>query len=260
MKRRGSPPTLLQVKAQMPAKAARRRHDERFTTHILPAETAAKLLSPQDKALLRPNDLVFFLYQRRPASGKAAQLDAPAGFCLIREAASEDSAANSGKNFLEIALFRLFGRKPAARAKTHLLRAVADYCRQREISYIFGQFSFSGKYPAAYAQEFSCLYHYYRIKKSGRPPAPLAPKHHQAAQRTSMDIMPAEAAAPDKTHRLYPPLLRYCLRLGAKTDGNVAIDRNYDCGAGAMNVFLWLSAKPALAASAEQKERSAAPP
>lgn len=237
--------------AQKPNKAKLRRRS--FIVRLAPPGQAEKWLKPQERALLKTGCLGFFLYQRR-GGGAADDEQKPLGFCLAREAAGK--AAN--KPFLEIALFRIADKSAEKRGKSLLLRAVGDYCRKRDIDYIFGRFSFAGKYPAAYAQEFSCLYHYYRVKNSAAAPIP---PEQTGAKKASMDIMPAEAATPDKTCRLYPPLLRYCLKLGAKTAENVSFDQDYAQGAGTMNVFLGFSVKPAAEAqSVKQKNSSAAPP
>jgi|GEM_PF-1104285 len=253
-----------------------------FSVRIVHAQEARPFLETQDCALLQPDSLAFLLCERPPENASAAARHAESeeesavlGYCLIRRkaglapsaqsqmrresarprpvsaSAAPPSGYESSGGFLEIAAFRLYAAlaetKAAARAKTLLLRAVADYCRRQEVEYICGQFSFAGKYPAAYAREFSCLYHYYRIK-GALPQIRMADRDAERAPAVSMDIMPAEAVPPDKSRRFLPPMLRYCLKLGAKADGNVTIDRAYNHGIGAMNVFLAMPARPILKA------------
>jgi len=231
-----------------------------FTVHMLTAAAAAPLVTAAQRLYLRPDSLLFFLSRRQSAN--PANM-AAFGFCIVhhkRPPAAADTALPAGaapaaaaarsvpvlrfaaenivkthydKNFLEIALFHIADRRRAPRAKTLLLRAIADYCRHKQIDYIFGQFSFEGKYPAAYAREFSCLYHHYRVQKSFAPAC-------GSGKSVSMDIMPAEAVPPAKARRFLPPLLRYCLRLGARAGDHVAVDKSYDQGTGAMNIFLLL--------------------
>lgn len=234
--------------------------DTDFTVHIIGAAEAGPLLNETQRLYLRPDSLVFFLCREQQASNIAVF-----GFCIVHNKGGQKPAINTGaaaaiiartggetaarpvpmlrfaaenivkthqgKNFLEIALFHIADKRKTPRAKTLLLRAVADYCQKKQIDYIFGQFSFAGKYPAAYAREFSYLYHHYQVKKSFTPAC-------DSAKSVSMDIMPAEAVPPGKNRHFMPPLLRYCLRLGAKAGDRVAVDKSYNQGAGAMNVFL----------------------
>jgi len=134
------------------------------------------------------------------------------------------------KHFLEISTFHMLNRKKVHRAKGLLWRAITDYCECNHIDYILGCFSFDGKYPAAYAMELSYLYHYCQAD----PELQVT-----ASEGVTMDIMPAEAVNPDKVFRFLPPLLRYCLRLGARVSDMVVVDKSMD----AMNVFLLLPAR-----------------
>lgn len=134
------------------------------------------------------------------------------------------------KRFLEISAFHMLDEQKARRAKGLLWRAISGYCQQNNIDYVLGCFSFYGKYPAAYALELSYLYHYCQAD----PELQVA-----ANSGMSMDIMPVEAVKPEKASRFLPPLLRYCLRLGAKASNMVAVDRNTD----AMNVLLLIPAR-----------------
>lgn len=147
-----------------------------------------------------------------------------------RFASAALAARYPDKRFLEISIFHMLDEKKAHRAKGLLWRAIADYCQGRHIDYVLGCFSFDGKYPAAYALEFSYLYHYCQ-----------ADPQLQMLARTgvSMDIMPAEAVRPDQAFRFLPPLLRYCLRLGAKVSNRVVVDKNTD----ALNIFLLMPAR-----------------
>lgn len=245
-----------------------RKGSSHFTIHIIPAEQAVSLSQTDISESCRKGDLAFYLQENTNPCRHKNNID-NIGFCIVRSKGAkkaetmtaEHKAAvktetyektgntvpllhftenimqtHKDKNFLEIILFHIADPYKMTRAKTILLRALGDYCRSSQIDYIFGKFSFDGKYPAAYAREFSYLYHHYRLQT----PPPAACSSAKITKNASMDIMPEEAVSPHKTHRFLPPLLRYCLRLGAKAVDNVAIDNHYNQGAGIMNVLLFI--------------------
>jgi len=202
---------------------------------------AAGLLKLDKQSLSRPEAELFIVFNR--AEGKSL----PVAYCCITDdkdvrqgitfASNHRFATESlisrypDKRFLEISAFHMRNEDMAHRAKGLLWRAITNYCAHHAIDYVLGCFSFDGKYPAAHAMAFSYLYHYCQADPQLQVTANVG---------VSMDIMPAEAVRPDRAHRFLPPLLRYCLRLGARVSDTVAVDRNID----AMNVFLLLPARP----------------
>lgn len=132
--------------------------------------------------------------------------------------------------FLETGEFHIMNQAKAHRAQGLLWHAIAAYCESHNIDYLFGAFSFEGRYPAAYALELSYLHHYHLIESALRV---------GAVDGVSMDIMPQEAIRPNEAFAFLPPLLRYCLRMGGKVGDGVAIDRDRN----AVRIFMIMSAQ-----------------
>ncbi|WP_295950026.1 hypothetical protein [uncultured Bartonella sp.] len=132
--------------------------------------------------------------------------------------------------FLTIAPFECFDKSKAHRAQGLLWQAISNFCLLRNVDYVIGSLAFDSRYPAAHALELSYLYHFCR-SQSGL--------HLRAAHGVTMDIMPEEAIKPDEAFSSLPPMLRYCLRVGAKVADNAIVDRSSN----ETRVFLLFPAK-----------------
>ena len=132
--------------------------------------------------------------------------------------------------FLAIAPFECFDKSKAHRAQGLLWQAISHFCQRQNVDYVIGSLAFDSRYPAAHALELSYLYHFCR-SQSGL--------HLRAAHGVTMDIMPEEAIKPDEAFSSLPPMLRYCLRVGAKVADNAIVDRSSN----ETRVFLLFPAK-----------------
>lgn len=131
---------------------------------------------------------------------------------------------------LTIAPFECFDKSKAHRAQGLLWQAISHFCQRQNVDYVIGSLAFNSRYPAAHALELSYLYHFCR-SQSGL--------HLRAAHGVTMDIMPEEAIKPDEAFSSLPPMLRYCLRVGAKVADNAIVDRSSN----ETRVFLLFPAK-----------------
>ena len=131
---------------------------------------------------------------------------------------------------LTIAPFECFDKSKAHRAQGLLWQAISHFCVLQNVDYVIGSLAFNSRYPAAHALELSYLYHFCR-SQSGL--------HLRAAHGVTMDIMPEEAIKPDEAFSSLPPMLRYCLRVGAKVADNAIVDRSSN----ETRVFLLFPAK-----------------
>ena len=131
---------------------------------------------------------------------------------------------------LTIAPFECFDKSKAHRAQGLLWQAISHFCQLQNVDYVIGSLAFDSRYPAAHALELSYLYHFCR-SQSGL--------HLRAAHGVTMDIMPEEAIKPDEAFSSLPPMLRYCLRVGAKVADNAVVDR----ASNETRVFLLFPAK-----------------
>ena len=131
---------------------------------------------------------------------------------------------------LTIAPFECFDKSKAHRAQGLLWQAISHFCQLQNVDYVIGSLAFNSRYPAAHALELSYLYHFCR-SQSGL--------HLRAAHGVTMDIMPEEAIKPDEAFSSLPPMLRYCLRVGAKVADNAIVDRSSN----ETRVFLLFPAK-----------------
>ena len=131
---------------------------------------------------------------------------------------------------LTIAPFECFDKSKAHRAQGLLWQAISHFCQLQNVDYVIGSLAFNSRYPAAHALELSYLYHFCR-SQSGL--------HLRAAHGVTMDIMPEEAIKPDEAFSSLPPMLRYCLRVGAKVADNAVVDRSSN----ETRVFLLFPAK-----------------
>ena len=131
---------------------------------------------------------------------------------------------------LTIAPFECFDKSKAHRAQGLLWQAISHFCQLQNVDYVIGSLAFDSRYPAAHALELSYLYHFCR-SQSGL--------HLRAAHGVTMDIMPEEAIKPDEAFSSLPPMLRYCLRVGAKVADNAIVDRSSN----ETRVFLLFPAK-----------------
>ena len=131
---------------------------------------------------------------------------------------------------LTIAPFECFDKSKAHRAQGLLWQAISHFCQRQNVDYVIGSLAFDSRYPAAHALELSYLYHFCR-SQSGL--------HLRAAHGVTMDIMPEEAIKPDEAFSSLPPMLRYCLRVGAKVADNAIVDRSSN----ETRVFLLFPAK-----------------
>ncbi|WP_295733314.1 hypothetical protein [uncultured Bartonella sp.] len=131
---------------------------------------------------------------------------------------------------LTIAPFEYFDKSKAHRAQGLLWQAISHFCVLQNVDYVIGSLAFNSRYPAAHALELSYLYHFCR-SQSGL--------HLRAAHGVTMDIMPEEAIKPDEAFSSLPPMLRYCLRVGAKVADNAVVDRSSN----ETRVFLLFPAK-----------------
>ena len=131
---------------------------------------------------------------------------------------------------LTIAPFECFDKSKAHRAQGLLWQAISHFCVLQNVDYVIGSLAFNSRYPAAHALELSYLYHFCR-SQSGL--------HLRAAHGVTMDIMPEEAIKPDEAFSSLPPMLRYCLRIGAKVADNAIVDRSSN----ETRVFLLFPAK-----------------
>ena len=131
---------------------------------------------------------------------------------------------------LTIAPFECFDKSKAHRAQGLLWQAISHFCQLQNVDYVIGSLAFDSRYPAAHALELSYLYHFCR-SQSGL--------HLRAAHGVTMDIMPEEAIKPDEAFSSLPPMLRYCLRVGAKVADNAVVDRSSN----ETRVFLLFPAK-----------------
>ena len=131
---------------------------------------------------------------------------------------------------LTIAPFECFDKSKAHRAQGLLWQAISHFCVLQNVDYVIGSLAFNSRYPAAHALELSYLYHFCR-SQSGL--------HLRAAHGVTMDIMPEEAIKPDEAFSSLPPMLRYCLRVGAKVADNAVVDRSSN----ETRVFLLFPAK-----------------
>ena len=139
----------------------------------------------------------------------------------------------SGRNasvFLTISPFKCFDKAKAHRAQGLLWQAISRFCLLQNVDYVIGSLAFNSRYPAAHALELSYLYHFCRSQSE---------VHLRAAHGVTMDIMPEEAIKPDEVFSSLPPMLRYCLRVGAKVADNVVVDR----ASNETRVFLLFPAK-----------------
>lgn len=118
--------------------------------------------------------------------------------------------------FLTIAPFEFADEAKAHRAQGLLWQSIARYCALNDVDYVVGSLAFNSRYPAAHALELSYLYHFCRSQSGLRA---------KAENGVTMDIMPEEAIKPDEAFSSLPPMLRYCLRLGAKVGDNAIVDR-----------------------------------
>ena len=132
--------------------------------------------------------------------------------------------------FLTIAPFECFDKSKAHRAQGLLWQAISNFCLLRNVDYVIGSLAFNSRYPAAHALELSYLYHFCRAQSG---------VHLRAAHGVTMDIMPEEAIKPDEAFSSLPPMLRYCLRVGAKVADNAVVDR----ASNETRVFLLFPAK-----------------
>lgn len=119
--------------------------------------------------------------------------------------------------FLAIAPFDFFNKAKTHRAQGLLWQAITHFCILQNVDYVIGSLAFKSRYPAAHALELSYLHHFCR-SQSG--------VHLRANHGVTMDIMPEEAIKPDEAFSCLPPMLRYCLRIGAKVADNAVVDRN----------------------------------
>lgn len=158
-----------------------------------------------------------------------------AAFCrLVRsdqnsDSAGFESAMNFGSDcliarhpdqcFLEISPFTFLFSQKKHRCHGLLWQSIASYCQKENIDYVIGCMPFKGKYPAVYAMALSYLHHNYRAQ-----PDLLA----KAKAGVTMDIMPAEAIKPEVGFASLPPVLRYCLRHGAKVGDGVVVDESLE--------------------------------
>ncbi|WP_297326773.1 hypothetical protein [uncultured Bartonella sp.] len=132
--------------------------------------------------------------------------------------------------FLAIAPFEFFNKAKTHRAQGLLWQAITHFCILQNVDYVIGSLAFESRYPAAHALELSYLHHFCR-SQSG--------VHLRANHGVTMDIMPEEAINPVEAFSCLPPMLRYCLRIGAKVADNAVIDRNNN----ETRIFLLFSAK-----------------
>ncbi len=116
---------------------------------------------------------------------------------------------------LTIAPFEFTDKNKAHRAQGLLWQAIARFCTLKNVDYVIGSLAFNSRYPAAHALELSYLYHFCR-SQSGV----LVKANHGV----TMDIMPEEAIRPNEAFSSLPPMLRYCLRIGAKVGENAIVD------------------------------------
>lgn len=187
------------------------------------SETACKLASDVEAGT--PSDLFIVITEK----GKPEQTMALCRMTLTGHLKSNKSiyATGLGDHFevevrqaeprlLTIAPFEFADEKKAHRAQGLMWQAIADFCLVNHVDYVVGSLAFNSRYPAAHALELSYLYHFCRSQSGMRV---------TANHGVTMDIMPEEAIKPDEAFSSLPPMLRYCLRIGATVGENVIVDQ-----------------------------------
>lgn len=142
-------------------------------------------------------------------------------------------AISNQESFLELSDFQFIDEEHSHRLRGFLWQAVAHYCQAESIDYVVGSLMFNNRYPAACAVELSYLHHFYMAEPNLRA---------KAINGVTMDIMPEEAINPSHAFSSLPPMLRYCLRLGAKVGDGAVVDRQNN----QIHIFLLLPAKALL--------------
>jgi len=197
-------------------------------TRVVAASQLATLVPDIYKTQLKETGFYIAVLDERHNNQAAA-------FCrLVRSDQSPDSAGfESARNFgsdcliashpdqcfLEIGPFAFLSAQKRHRCHGLLWQSIASYCQKENIDYVIGCMPFKGKYPAVYALALSYLHHNYRAQ-----PDFLA----KAKSGVTMDIMPAEAINPEIGFASLPPVLRYCLRHGAKVGDGVVVDHSLE--------------------------------